>query len=223
MSELVGNSPRNPGDIPGNAHRERVVKAPDNAAAPAEPQEPIEKIVEGKVTTRKLPWYKRMVRSMVADDVGSMREWIFAEVIVPSVRNLLADTIKGSTDRVLYGQSRARRGIAGGVDRPGLRTRYDKMHDPGEPRRMLSRDARARHDFDEVVLETRSEAVEVIEAMIDYIDRYGSVTVANMYDFLGVTGSYADRNYGWTDLRTADVRQIRGGWLLDLPRPELLR
>lgn len=87
---------------------------------------------------------------------------------------------------------------------------------------MMSRDARARHDFDEVILDDRQEAVEVVEAMIDRVQRYRSASVADLYDYVGVTGSYADRNYGWTNLESADVRQHGTGWLLDLPRPEPL-
>lgn len=222
MSEPVGNAPRTPGDIPGNTLKDRG--APKQLTAkeePAEPKEPAQKIIEGKATTRKLPWYKRVVHSMVADDISSIREWIVVEVVVPSVRNLIADTIKGSTDRVLYGQARARsRGLSG--ERTSLRTRYDKMSE-GEPRRMLSRESRARHDFDDVVLDTHAEAVDVIEALIDRVERYGATSVSDLYDFVGVTGSFADQRWGWTDLRNADVRPVRGGFLLDLPRPEPLR
>lgn len=221
-SEPVGNSPRNLGDIPSNSHKERESRAPVVPAA-EEPKEPVQKIVEGTVITRKQPWYKRFVNTMVADDIPSIREFIMLEIVIPSVRNFIGDTIKGSTDRILYGQSRVRtRGYAGAETRGSLRTRYDKMSD-GEPRRMLSRDARARHDFDDVVLDTRSEAIDVVEALIHRVERYGAASVSDLYDFVGVTGSFADQRWGWTDLRDADVRQVRGGFLLDLPRPEPLR
>jgi hypothetical protein len=229
MSEPVGNAPRNPSDIPGNSHRERTAaKAPSTPPVPAAKQEKdeVKQIAAGKV--RKTPWYKRFGRSLIADDVTNIREWIMVEVVVPSIRNLLADSIKGSTDRVLYGQSRARGrgygygGYAGGIERPGLRTRYDKMSE-GEPRRMLSREARARHDFGEVTLDSRTEADAVIDALIHRVEQYGVATISDLYDLVGVTGSYADQNYGWTDLRSADVRQERGGWTLDLPPTELLR
>lgn len=218
MSEPVGNSPRSPGDIPGNSRKDREARQEKEVEA----REPVQKIIEGKVVTRRPPWYKRFGRSLIADDAQSMGDWIMVEIILPAVRNLISDTVKGSTDRILYGTSRARRsGIVG--ERPALRTRYDRISDPGEPRRMLSRESRARHDFDDVVLTTHAEAVEVIEAMIDRVQRYGATSVADMYELVGVTGSFADQRWGWTDLRDADVRQVRGGFLLDLPRPEPIR
>lgn len=227
MSEPVGNAPRTAGDdIPGNSHKGREPKKAvvSGATEPEEAKEPVVKIIEGTATTRKVPWYRRWASSLIAEDATSIRDHLAHEVVLPAVKNLIRDLVVGGTDRTLYGSSRARtsgRGIIG--DRPGLRTRYDQMSDRGEPRRMLSRDARARHDFDDVVLDSYAEAVEVVEALIDRIERYRAVTVSDLYDLVGVTGSYADRSWGWTDLRTADVRQVRGGFLLDLPAPEPIR
>lgn len=233
MSEPVGNAPRNPGDIPGNSHKERLkdptsTPLPAPGTVPPQKKEELTQITTSKGVVRKQAWYKRFGRSLIADDVTNIREWIMVEVVVPSIRNLLADSIKGSTDRVLYGQARGRGrgfgyqgGYVGGVERPGLRTRYDKMAD-GEPRKMLSREARARHDFDGVVLDSHAEAAAVIDALIHRVEMFGAATISDLYDLVGVSGSYADRNYGWTDLRTADVREYGGAWLLDLPATELL-
>lgn len=209
-----------PGSIPGNSHKERE----DNKAE-AEPREKIEKIIEGKVVTRKAPWWKRAVRSMIADDATSIGDFLWTDILVPTIKNAIRDVVVGGTDRTLYGAGRSRRGGPGlglGGNITSLRTRYDAVAS-GEPRRMMSREAQARHDFDEVVLNDRDEAVEVVEALIARVERYGAASVADLYDLVGVTGSYADRRYGWTDLRTADIRQIREGFLLDLPRPEPLR
>lgn len=221
MSEPVGNSPRSQGDIPdipGNSLKGRDLRGGEAK----DPMEPAQKIIEGKVVTRKQPWYKRFARSMVADDAQSIGDWVLVDVFVPAVKNLIHDIVTGGVDRTLYGTSRARRSIYG-ERREGLRTRYDRMSEPGEPRRMLSREARARHDFDDVVLGSYEEAVDVVKALIDRVERYGAASVADLYDFVGVTGSFMDQRWGWTDLRLADVRQTRGGFLLDLPAPEPLR
>lgn len=216
MSEPVGNAPRSMGDIPGNSHKER-----EAAEQVTEPREKVEKIIEGKVITRKTSLFKRAARSMVADDAQNIGEYLITDVLIPSVKNLLADLVGQGANRILFGTARNRqRGVLG--DRPGLRTRYDLVSGP-EPRRMISREARARHDFSDVVLDTRGEAVEVVEALINRVDRYGSASVSDLYDLVGVTGSFQDQRWGWTDLRTADVRQVRGGFLLDLPNPDPLR
>lgn len=221
MSEPVGNSPRQPGAIPSNSHKtQREAEVKKKAE---EPRGPVDKIIEGKVVTRKPSRLKRVARSFVADDVQNIGDYLLIDVVVPAVKNLIRDLVVGGTDRALYGRSRpTRNGIGGGAP-TSFKTRYDKMSDGSEPRRMLSREARARHDFGEIILDDRAEAIGVIEALIARVDQYGVASVSDLYDFVGVSGSYADRSHGWRDLSTADVRQYRGGWLLDLPQPEPIR
>lgn len=221
MSEPVGNSPRTGGEIvPGNSHKEQKAKA---TPEPETEREPVAKIVEGKVTVRKQPWWKRFGHSLIAEDAQSLGDFITTDILLPAIRNMIRDVVVGGVDRTLYGQSRARRvGVVG--ERPGLRTRYDQISsDERAPRRMMSREARARHDFQEIVLDDRPEAIAVLEDLIARVVRYGAASVSDLYDLVGVTGSYADRRWGWTDLATADVRQVRGGFLIDLPQPEPLR
>lgn len=225
MSEPVGNSPRNkPGPqeamsaIAGNSHKDRGSPAKSDAS-----RDPVEKIVEGKVVSRKQPMWKRFKNTMVADDVGSVGEYILTDIIIPATKNLIVDMVGQSVERILFGTSRGRirRSPLGASLRDQVN--YSRISSEREPRRSMTREARARHDFNEIVLENRTEAVEVIEALVDRIARYGAVTVADLYDFVGTTGSFADQRWGWTDLTTADVRQVPGGFLLDLPAPEPVR
>lgn len=81
----------------------------------------------------------------------------------------------------------------------------------------MSRQARAAHDFDEIVLETRGDAEIVIEKLRDTLAQYDVVTVADLYDLVGITGSFTDNKWGWYNLRDARVSPVRGGYLLDLP------
>lgn len=228
MSEPVGNAPRGT-EIPNNSHKAREAQVA--AATPAEPREALSKIVKGGVKTRKAPFYKRIARSLIADDATSVGDYIITDVIGPAIKNLIYDIITGGASRTLYGSSRGARresSIRGGGPISSIRTRYDRMAE--EPtRRGLTQEQRAeqraRHDFREVQLDFREEAIEVLEALIDYANRYGTVSVAELYTLTGVTGSYVDQKWGWTEAEvgTADIRQHRGGWLIDLPSPNVLR
>lgn len=225
MVDPVGNQPRQKPEnssgmsaITGNSHKSR-----EPGADKSSEREPIEKIVSGNVISRKPPWYKRFGKSMIADDAGTVGEYILTDVIIPATKNLIVDMVSQSIERVLFGTTRGR------IRRAPLgmslrdQVNYGGYSRDREPRRIMSREARARHDFNEIVLDNRSEAIEVVEALVDRIRRYGAVTVADLYDFVGTTGSFADQRWGWTDLSTADVRQVPGGFLLDLPQPEPIR
>jgi hypothetical protein len=94
-----------------------------------------------------------------------------------------------------------------------------------EQRRDISRHARTQHNFDEIILATRVEAQEVIDRMYDLIQQFEQVTVADLYELVGVNGNYTDENWGWTDLRGIGATRLSGGggYLLDLPKPEQLK
>ena len=51
------------------------------------------------------------------------------------------------------------------------------------------------------------------------VDRYGFVTVADMYDIAGLSAPYTTANYGWTSVKNAKVIRMRNGYKIDLPCP----
>ena len=44
------------------------------------------------------------------------------------------------------------------------------------------------------------------------------VSVADLNDIIGVTGSYTDNKYGWYDLSSAQITRDKSGYALKLPR-----
>lgn len=222
MSEPVGNAKRST-PLPGsNSHSVRA--AAEKAAAPPEPREEIKPVVTGKVVQRKPNVFKRMARGMVADDVSNVGDFVLAEVVLPAFRNLVFDIISQGSHRVLFGTARGRRVPIGGSYSMGpvtsLKTAYHKVNsDPDVPKYQVSREDRARHNFDEIILDSHADAIEVLENLVARVRQYGFASVADLYEYLGVTGSFTDQKYGWTNLENADVRHTRRGFVFDLPRP----
>ena len=59
----------------------------------------------------------------------------------------------------------------------------------------------------------------VREQMLDIIERYGFVTVADVYDMADLTAPYTSNKYGWTNIRNAETMRLRdGGFVLKLPK-----
>lgn len=222
MSEPVGNGPR--GLIPANSFKERESQQQSSAQ-----REPVERIVTGKVITRKQPWYSRAARGMVSDDAHTIGDYVLMEIVVPTLKNLLREVVVGSLDRTLFGASnRAALGRTMVMGRPssagGIRTKYDHMNANGDPRdRPMSPRARANHEFEEILLTDREEALSVISRLMDEIARYNVATVADLYNACGKSSGPADRNWGWKDLSEARAEQYRGHWLIKLPDPIPLR
>lgn len=222
MSEPVGNANRSATPLPGsNSHAARAAAA--EKAAPAEAREKIDPVITGKVVQRKPNPVKRFARSMVASDVTNVGDFVVDEVLAPAVRNLIFDIISKGSYRILYGTAGARRigtGTTVGIGpMTSLKTAYHKVNNEPEPTRVLSRQDQARHNFDELILDNHADAMEVLGNLAARVERYGSASVADLYDYLGVTGSFTDQSYGWRNLDNAGVHHTRRGYVLDLPRP----
>lgn len=208
-------------NFPSNSLRVRQDPEPDE-----EPKEKVLKVVTNGVIQRKKPLGKRVVDMFFKTDGKSLGEYLRDEVLVPAFRDMVTDAITQGAERMFYGDSR---GSRRGRSDTG-HTRYSNRYSANPARsairdepRTMSRRARVIHDFDEIILATRAEAQDVLEHLALLIDKYESASVADLYDMVGVTGSFADRQYGWTDLEGTDIAKIRAGYLLNLPEPDLLK
>lgn len=76
-------------------------------------------------------------------------------------------------------------------------------------------------DIEDIVFEDVLEADTVRENMLEIIDQYGVVTVADLYDMTDLTAPYTATKYGWTDLSDENVHivRVRDGYILKLPTP----
>ena len=70
-----------------------------------------------------------------------------------------------------------------------------------------------------IILPTREGAEKVLDAMFDLINGPGKASVSDYYQLAGISGRYSDEKYGWFDLKKVEVRRVRDGYSLDLPRP----
>lgn len=205
-------------NYPGNSHRIRS----GSTEKKAEKKPPIEKIVSGEAVERKRSLSKRVAETFTGDDVQSVGSFVLFEVALPTVKTLISDVVSQGIERLLFGGAPAR--SSGGTR---SHTSYNRMYGGGssirkdEPR-SISRQARATHDFREVVLPSRGDAEAVIDQLTALIDQYDVATVSDMYQLVGISGTFTEEKWGWTDLRAASVRRIRDGYLLDLPRPMAL-
>ena len=208
---------------PSNSHKSK------NNEPAEEPTKRVERVVESQVLRRKKPLGKRFIETFFGGEARNVGPYVFFEVILPAMKDTIADVTSQSVERMLWGESRSTSRRSG--NRSGYGNSYvsynrfsPNSRDGGrrdEPRGP-SRRARATHDFDEIILATRAEATEVIDRLFDLVSRYEAATVADLYEMVGVEGNYTDDKWGWTDVRGAGVTRIRNGYLLDLPRPEPL-
>jgi hypothetical protein len=193
---------------------------------PDEPQK-LERVTSAEAVRRKRSLGRRFRETFIGGDARTAAEHTMMEVVVPAIKDTLAEALQSGIERLIYGESRPRSRRTPGpttYDNVG-RVNYQQMSSP-PPRsqsNMLSRRARARHNFDEIVIQNRQDANEVIDQLFDVLSRYGSVPVASLYELTGLESSHMDYKWGWTDLRGAKATRLSDGrFLLDLPEPQQL-
>lgn len=199
-------------NYPSNSHKSQEPEKKDRPK--------VEKVVSGEVSERKDGVGRKIAKSFVGDDAQSVGSYILFDVMIPAAKNMIADMVSQGIQRALFG------GTSPAPRQGGARTNYtsynkvspNKVSSSRPPSPTLSSRARSTHDFKEVVLQTREEAETVLQGMFDILDDYDFVTVNDFYSLVGITGSFTDDKWGWGDLRGATTRQIREGYLLELPR-----
>jgi hypothetical protein len=217
-------------DFPSNSQRaKRAVR--EEPKPPAESKK-IEKVVEGEVVRRKKPLGRRVRETFLGGDGPTVWEYALETVVIPAMRDMFVDATIGSVERMVYGEARSAhrrpggRGIPGGgpVNYNGMARQVagGRVSVREDPRPALSRRARASHDFEEIILGSRTEAETVLEGMFSFLEQYDQVSVSELYELLGISSQFTDQRWGWTDLRGSRVERIRNGYLLNLPQTELL-
>ena len=170
------------------------------------PEKKVEKVVSGKVTTKKKNEMQKFADVFVSEDVRNVKTYILKDILIPTIKKAIDDIVGEGIHMILYGGS-GRSKSNSSSSRTPYRRYYDERNDRDSYGRSYGRSS---YDYNNIILDNRGEAEDVLSRMDDLIDVYGVVSVADLYDLVGVTGSYTDNKYGWTDIRSATVVRVRG-------------
>ena len=194
-----------------NSHKVREEqKRENNEVVERKKIEPV-----AKAKTKKKSEIKKFTDVFIAEDVTSVKNYIINDVLIPAAKKAISDIVTNGIDMILYGEARGKDRRRDSGSRVSYTKYYERDRDRDYDRR---RDRRSVYDYDDIILDTRREADDVLNRMDDLIDAYGMVSVADLYDLVGVSGNYTDNKYGWTNLRNAEVRRTRDGYLSSSPR-----
>lgn len=214
------NSGQTPGSVNYGANSQKS-KAPE----PVDQTRVVGPVISGSAVERKEPLRKKFLQAYAGDSAQSVGQYLIMEVIVPGTKNIISDLVTQGINRLLYGASRPTQGVNSSVGSRG----YGRFFNGGansqsqQNNSPVVHQAQTPNQFGEIILQTRSDAELVIDELRALIEAYGNAKVANLYSLVGITGDFTNQSYGWTNLSRAGVIQIREGYLLDLPKPEVLR
>lgn len=171
------------------------------------PEKHVEKIITGGAKTVKKSGFKKFVGLFVSDEIDNVPGYLWRNIILPAIKRTISDSVEialnGETGKRRTSGSSIVSEYRGGNNSQN-RTRYDIQN---------------LYEIDDVILDTYGDCEAVLDEMRELIEKYGMVSVNDLYDLIGTSGTrHTDSKYGWTSLRTAKIVPTRGAFMLKLPR-----
>ena len=199
--------------VDGNVSSLTDYKSNSNRSKEAKLEEhKVEKVVKGPVVTRKKSGLDKLKGEFISDDAKNIKSYVFGEVLIPAIKKAISDIVTDGIAILLYGESRNGGNRRSTADRVSYRSYYDTSYDRRSPIRSTS------YTYDDIILNSRGEAEDVLIRMDELMETYGLVRVADLYDLVGITGNYTDNKYGWTNIRNAEIVRVRDGYMIKMPR-----
>jgi hypothetical protein len=195
-------------DLPSNSNKDRRLK----------------KVVQGNATTRRPSLAKKFGETFIAEDVSNVKNYLFFDVLVPAIKDTIVNFVTNGINAVIYGDTRPRQSRFNQPYGNRPYTSYSSYSRPStRPEGSFRSGREIRYSQEkEPIVESRYDADLVLEELNNCICEYDQATVGDLYDLLGFDPDHTDYKWGWTDLSSATVRKVPGGWLIDLPRPQRL-
>lgn len=181
----------------------------------------IQKVVQGQVSVRKKGFLTKVKEAFIAADVKTAASTVADRTIVPMIKRTLADAVNNAVNVLLFGTALDPNnrwgsgtvfgGLANTFRYSGQNINYSGISKPAP---IQQSDIPT---YNEIVLADRIDAERVLDELSDIIDRYGSASIADLYQAVGLPTVTTQYNYGWRSMKGADAVAVREGYLLKLP------
>lgn len=195
--------------------------------AKEEKRAPVQPVASGIIKKKSI--FSKFTGLIFSNDGKDVGDFLTRDVLVPAIKKTIQEMVTSGIDVLLYGESRGqrRRNPSDSVS-----YRYDRCYDDDRDRRRRDYydrdyDKQPRryqvYEYNDVGYYTRKEAEDVIRGMLDIVDQYDYVKVADMYELSKIKDyDFNANHYGWSkasDLQRVEaIRYSDGKWGLDLPK-----
>lgn len=189
----------------------------------------MEKILTEEPKRPKRGLFSRLIHGAFGPDgFRKIGAYIGQDIVMPAIKNIIADSITSGINMALFGENHPSRNSARGWDTGRIyapKTNYaNRYNAPAANAQPAPVAPRGYNYVVEYIIEDRLKAAEILAIMKEAADKYGSVSVADYYDMLGIGTEFTDNNWGWSVdsiLRTT-IMPTRGGYVIKFPQLEVL-
>lgn len=186
---------------------------------PASTEKNVEKVIRGTAKKERKSGVRKLADIFISEDIDSVKSYVLLDVLVPALKKAVSDIVTNGIDMILYGESgRTKNRTA------SSKVSYSRYYDSRD-REPESRRINPTYGSDDISVESRGEAEDVLYQLETLISRYGMASIGDLYDLVGITvgsGNYTVENYGWTDISRATIVRVKDRYLIKMPRAKPL-
>ena len=190
----------------------------DKAREKQRTKKKVEAVIDKPAKIKKKGRIQPFADVFFAEDADNVKDYIFVDIIIPTIKKAISEVVTTATDIFLYGNSdRSKKNGTASRISYSWQKHYERNDNRiravsnGNPKNTIA--------YGDVLFDTRGQAEMVLDAMNDVIERYGVVSISDFYDLARIANdNFTLRRYGWMDISDASVARVRGGYILKLPR-----
>lgn len=179
-------------------------------------------VTTGKVEAKKPSIKSKLADVFLSEERGNVGQYLIFDVLIPAIKDTVCNLGHAALDRSFYGEGRRYTNQS----RTGSTYNYSSYYKPNYSQ-PSDRYAHVNHEgvfrFDTIEFGMRAEAQEVLDCLVMRIVDSDYATVADLYDLIGRTADFTMERWGWYNLDTAYVTNVRGGFVIRLPKPQPIK
>lgn len=199
-----------------------------NNDLPVKKDIPKPNITKGAVKKKSNLFDKAVDTFLQGRNFADVGHYVLCDVLVPKIIDGLASAGKAAIDGIFYGDgAKAKSAQSQGnnkynyssVSRGGVVASGGRNSNTNNSHTTYHK---VRRGFENVTIESRLDAENMLEYLRTTIDKYESVSIADFYDGFdddNIVAQYTDNNWGWFSLDNVGIRHVPGGWQIDFPEP----
>ena len=220
MAEVDLNFNSSIKNLPSNSDKLKNKKEPVK-------EKHLQKVVKNEVTIKKKSLFSKFKKDVVSEDAGTVGEYVLKDVILPTIKDLIYNSIQRSLEIVLWGTTKpSKKNVPYNSISAGTYHYNSISNAPSKKDKSFGKQSALDFfDVNNYKFKTEADATRVLDGLRLALenDQYISVSINDFYDLAGVSAPHTTNDYGWTDLRDAEVYRYAGGWYIDLPEYKLIK
>lgn len=179
-------------------------------------------VVSGSTSVTKNTDPSNLVSKFLVDGVKTAGKSMISDVLFPQCKQAVYNAIISGINVLFWGPGGIKKSTT--VLGTGTKVNYAGANKAASVQKVTAT-VKATMDPEDVTFETRMDAQNVYDTMLEVIDQYEKVSLADFLELANVPNdNFTYRKYGWTNLPPADIRRLgNGSYYIRFPKMQVLQ